>query len=915
MQYELAVTVDDPFGNGSVMRTPGSADGWYNANTEVTLLASPSEDFRQWLGDVTESDPQISVVMDSAKDITAIFNKFKLTVTTDPSAINPTVLNPRKGDNWLEGGSTTCRASLHVSISEGARYRLVSYSGTGSVPSGAVPFSATTDPYQVTFSLDRDSSIAWKWERFYRVTASVSLPAGGSIIWNIPAGTQYYTDNGERWFKEGSGISLTAKANTYYHFVEWQENGRTISTNTTLNLPNINSAHRLVAVFARDQYTLYVRCKVDGNEVGPPSDGIDSPKPAYGDHECDAGPPPVHATIDSSTVTNDGTRWIFQGWEVKVGDNITTGITDYVDITLTTDTFLYWRWKSQYRLKLTVTSGGSVDVTVDGGTTTYKEGTHDLWFEKGTEVTLKANSGSIPFTCWEGDYPSGKRTSKEITITMDDAKTLKAVFGVRQCWWWSSWWGTDGLAYLWNTEITRDRWGNICLQLARQIIGSWDSQAQCKFGKTFKRFVDLDRPVAQTFVPSRSGYLDKVQSYVGPDPVHKYWGYLWTLGFVEIKEGGPDGRKLAESHLTWFYVGNSHWQTFNIKNPPYVRAGRTYTIVWRGGRTVWWDGAYVYWFFDAYGEEGDPYKDGAAYHQDFPWWPWQLDKNGRDYYFRVHIGGQWDPNAALGRMVEDWYSWVDVNHVAQTFTPSKSGKITKVKAYIRGGGPEGPPDAYVEIREGGPRGPLLGTSEIVGTPWDPDWVEFSFPFSSAPFVEAGKTYAIVFRFHWSGPYDEPPPETSYTVYGRQYNPYKGGAGYYGWGGNWWRFPDDRDLMFQVFVESEDSRKYYKYGGAMTVEIPESGKAVAWARVWLGAFVWWPNISLKIYVLDAAWRWPWILKEYTVRSGFFDIIDLSDIDASKYPKLRLYAYFTSEDRNETPELFFLSVIYYAEPAGE
>jgi len=411
LQYELTVTVDDPLGNGSVMRTPDSVDGWYNAGTEVTLLATPSEEFRQWTGDVTGTEPQISVTMDSAKDITAIFNKFKLTVTTVPSGINPTVLDPARGDNWLRGGSTTCKASLHVDISDGARYRLVSYAGTGSVPSDTVSFSATADPYEVTFSLNQDSSIEWRWERFYRVRAVASPSGGGSITWSIPAGTQYYTDNGEHWFKEGSGgVSLTAVPNAHYHFVEWQENGVTISTDVTLDLPSISTARSLVAVFAKDQYTLFVRCKVDGYEVGPPTEGIDSPDPAYGDHLYDDGTT-VNATIDSSTVTDEGTRWVFQGWEVKVGDDVTTGYADKVDITVTANTFLYWRWKTQYRLQLTVTRGGTVDVTVDGSTSNYGEGTYDLWFDRDAEVTLKANSGSSSFACWMGDYPSGERTN------------------------------------------------------------------------------------------------------------------------------------------------------------------------------------------------------------------------------------------------------------------------------------------------------------------------------------------------------------------------------------------------------------------------------------------------------------------------------------------------------------------------
>jgi len=671
LQYELTVTVDDPLGHGSVMKTPDSADGWYNAGTSVTLLAAPSDEFRQWTGDASGTNPQITITMDSAKDITAIFNKFKLTVTTDPSVINPTVLDPPKGDNWLPSGSKTCKASLHVGISDGARYRLTSYTGTGSAPSSTVPLTVTADPYEVTFSLNQDSSIAWKWGRFYRVTASVSLPAGGSVIWNIPAGTQYYIDNGERWFEEGSSISLTAKANTYYHFVEWQENGVRISTDATLNLNSINSARSLVAVFAKDRYTLFVRCKVDGQEVGPPSEGIDSPEPPYGDHLYDAGPPPVNATIDSSTVTNDGTRWVFQGWEQQTGGSTTSGSGNSVSITMTADTFLYWRWKTQYRLQLAVTKGGTVDVTVDGSTNNYTEGTYILWFDEGTVVTLEANPGSSSFACWFGDCPSWERNSSEITITMDEAKTLKAVFGVYK-WWLDAFSDTSKLASQTNTEVSGGY-----LQLAKQPSSDWDPQAQMWGSYDWDDwFYDVwSDPVfdeescgAQTFVPSITGDLTKVKAII-----EAAWGGTATA-FVEIRttdsSGCPTDEVLATSeHID---ISSNSWQeyTFTFTSPASVTAGQRYAIVWRA------EPSSPYHPYLLAGNRNDVYSEGMAWFKsiEIPF-PWDNADGKKDFAFMVYIesssGGAYYSNgdAVSVRVPESgtvtaWYAvwviWADV---------------------------------------------------------------------------------------------------------------------------------------------------------------------------------------------------------------------------------------------------------------
>jgi len=80
-------------------------------------------------------------------------------------------------------------------------------------------------------------------------------------------------------------------------------------------------------------------------------------------------------------------------------------------------------------LKVNVQDGeGIVIVEWDGESHTV-EGTDTLYFAEGTEVTLKGEpEGSWAFDYWGGDITGSKRREKDITLTMDDDKTLSAHF-------------------------------------------------------------------------------------------------------------------------------------------------------------------------------------------------------------------------------------------------------------------------------------------------------------------------------------------------------------------------------------------------------------------------------------------------------------------------------------------------------
>ncbi|MCC6366776.1 MAG: S-layer homology domain-containing protein [Bryobacterales bacterium] len=72
-QYKLATSVSG--GPGSINANPASADGFYNAGTDVQLTAAPAAGLQlvSWGGDASGSAPTVSVSVNGPKNITALF--------------------------------------------------------------------------------------------------------------------------------------------------------------------------------------------------------------------------------------------------------------------------------------------------------------------------------------------------------------------------------------------------------------------------------------------------------------------------------------------------------------------------------------------------------------------------------------------------------------------------------------------------------------------------------------------------------------------------------------------------------------------------------------------------------------------------------------------------------------------------
>ena len=92
------------------------------------------------------------------------------------------------------------------------------------------------------------------------------------------------------------------------------------------------------------------------------------------------------------------------------------------DVTYTHDGYantLFWTWNVQYKLTTSASSGGTVDVATG-------------WYDRDSQVTLTASHPSASFVCWVGDVADADQTKNPLTVTMEQARTLRAEFGASE---------------------------------------------------------------------------------------------------------------------------------------------------------------------------------------------------------------------------------------------------------------------------------------------------------------------------------------------------------------------------------------------------------------------------------------------------------------------------------------------------
>jgi hypothetical protein len=232
----------------------------YATDTNVTLTAVSNVSewgFKEWTGDVTGTSPTVTLLVDDAKSVTAVFEKIRLTVngegegtvTVDPP--NQTLLLPSYKD-YQAGQLVT----LVANPASGWGFKEWTGAASGT--------SATT-----TVTMDKAKSVT---AVFGRIALTVNKEGEGQVTVDPPNTTQ--TPSFTRYYPlttPATVVSLTPVPASGWGFKEWRGVKRGKEENNPLSL-TMSSDDSVTAVFA--QVELNVDKEGEGQVAISPPGGV-----------------------------------------------------------------------------------------------------------------------------------------------------------------------------------------------------------------------------------------------------------------------------------------------------------------------------------------------------------------------------------------------------------------------------------------------------------------------------------------------------------------------------------------------------------------------------------------------------------------------------------------------------------------
>jgi len=200
-------------GQGIIARSPmGSA---YEEGAELTLLATPATGWKfvQWEGDVQGEEPEIQILMDSDKVVTAVFELIEV----QPNTFFLSLLATPDGAGTLEGaGEYEEGDEVAVSASASEGFTFVNWMRDGEVVFDAPDFSYTMPAEDVTLVANFEEVIVEP------ETFMLSLVASPEDAGTLIGGGEY---------QEGTEVQISASANEGFTFLNWTHNGNVVSLN------------------------------------------------------------------------------------------------------------------------------------------------------------------------------------------------------------------------------------------------------------------------------------------------------------------------------------------------------------------------------------------------------------------------------------------------------------------------------------------------------------------------------------------------------------------------------------------------------------------------------------------------------------------------------------------------------------
>lgn len=262
-----------------------------------------------------------------------------------------------------------------IPVSPDIRYICNGWSGTGSAP-------ASGTGTNMTFSIEKDSSITWNWRKENRIKISVT---GGSSSF------------GEKWVADGTTTTATiGPAWTLYAIaLAGDTNGVSLS-GKKLTIPSDGPREIQVTVTER-------KLSFDvSTEHGTASPAAGREWFSYGTS--------IRATIEEPAPA-DGVRYVCTGW-TGTGSAASYGTGKIRTFTITQDSTLTWNWRKDNRIAVSATGAASCSF-----------GTQ--WVEDGTTATAAfVPSSSIYSTRLSGDTDGVTLNGTQLSIPSDKPRSV-----------------------------------------------------------------------------------------------------------------------------------------------------------------------------------------------------------------------------------------------------------------------------------------------------------------------------------------------------------------------------------------------------------------------------------------------------------------------------------------------------------
>lgn len=345
--------------NGSVTRSPDKTS--YDCGETVSLSPHANSGYRfdHWSGDASGPANPLTVTMDANKTVTANFVADTCTLTVN--AANGSVSRSPNKTTYTVGETVTLTPSAN------ACYHFANWSGDA---------SGSANPLTITMNASKTITANFAINTYTLTTNA----ANGSITRN-PNKTTYNC---------GETVTLTAGANSTYHFANWSGDASGSANPLTVTM---NADKTITANFALSTYSLTVNA-TNGSVSRSPN------KTAYNHGE----------TVSLTPTANSG--YHFDHWS---GDS--SGSASPLTVTMNANKTITANFAiDRYTLTVSVWKGGTV----------VSPGIGSFTFDRGTQVTLEADAlPHFAFMNWAGDVFAAENP---VSVTMDRDRQISAQF-------------------------------------------------------------------------------------------------------------------------------------------------------------------------------------------------------------------------------------------------------------------------------------------------------------------------------------------------------------------------------------------------------------------------------------------------------------------------------------------------------